>query len=380
MASTNTIVKMHFYETRVKCHDGVINSAGIYKPLHKLSVAGGPGWSVQFDSLPKLIMILYLRDGTIGLGEFYRDHDKDRVKSMAARIINKSLDDFPLQNLPIARCREYDGFECAVWDAYAKSKGLRVIDLLGGPLRSKIKVSAWSSHRKLSEIAPLAKKFADAGYDTIKFKCDLEDDVVAWCEEIKRYNENLKIILDPNERWVNSFFARNILQGLRVVGNVLLVEDPIPRWMWHEYAELRKFSSVPIALHISLPYAQQAQSIHDSINALKHDSVDAFNFNGGIDHFMQLDAVAAASGLQCWHGSEIDLGILEASYIHKACAAKSCILPSDIFGRLLRQHDLLKIPLRLEPPYAFLPNNLGLGIELDLDAVNLYKYDEFIVE
>ena len=380
MSSKNTIVKMHFYEVIVKCHKGVINSTSLSKPLHKLPVEGQPGWSVQFDDLPKLILLLTLSDGTIGLGEFYRDHDWTKIKSMANILLNKTLDEFPLQNIPIARCREYDGFECAIWDAYAKSKHLRLVDLIGGPLRNNIKVSAWSSHRDLSEIGPLAKKYENMGYDTLKLKCDLNDDVVKWCKEIKQYSTDLKIILDPNERWKNSSFAKPILKSLESVGNVLLVEDPIPRWMWHEYAALKKISSIPLVLHISLPYAQQAQSIHDSINALRHGSVDGFNFNGGIDSFMQLDAVAAAAGVNCWHGSEIDLGILEAMYVHTACAAKSCIWPSDVFGRLLRQSDLLKIPLRLEPPYAYLPEGLGLGIELDWDAINLYKQSELVVQ
>lgn len=380
MSDKNTIVKMHFCEVIVKCHEGAINSVALDKPLHKLSVGGQPGWSVQFDCLPKLILFLSLSDGTVGHGEFYRDHDWSKIKSMANMLLNKRLDEFPLQNIPIARSREYDGFECAIWDAYAKSKGLRVIDLIGGPLRDRIKVSAWSSHRNLSEIGPLAKKYREMGYDTLKLKCDLNDDVEEWCKEIKQHSNDLKIILDPNERWKNSFFAKPILKSLESIGNVLLVEDPIPRWMWHEYLELRRSSSIPLVLHISLPYAQQAQSIHDSINALRHGSVDGFNFNGGIDSFMQLDAVAAAAGVNCWHGSEIDLGILEAMYIHTACAAKSCVWPSDVFGRLLRQSDLLKIPLRIEPPYAYLPEGLGLGVELDLDVIDLYKQEELIIQ
>jgi len=379
MSNKNTIIKMHFYEVVVKCHEGVINSDNLAKPLHKLPVAGLPGWSVQFDCLPKLLLLLYLDDGTIGYGEFYRGHDWEKIKAIANILLHKSLNSFPLQNIPIARCREYDGFECAIWDAYAKRKALRIVDLIGGPLRDSIKVNAWSSHRQVSEIGSLAKKYQSIGYETLKLKCDLNDDVVEWCKEIKQHSD-IKVILDPNERWKNAFYAKPILKKLESIGNVLLVEDPIPRWMWHEYTELRRTSSIPIVLHISLPYAQQAQSIQDCINALKHNSVDGFNFNGGIDSFMQLDAIASAAGVNCWHGSEIDLGILEALYVHKACAAKSCILPSDIFGRLLRQNDLLKTSLNLKPPYVYLPEGVGLGIELDLETVNSHKHAEYIVE
>ena len=65
----------------------------------------------------------------------------------------------------------------------------------------------------------------------------------------------------------------------------------------------------------------------------------------------------------------VDLGILEAMYLHQSIAAKSCIWPGDIFGRMIRSHDLLRSPLRIEPPFAYVPEGPGLGIELDEAAI-----------
>jgi muconate cycloisomerase len=236
---------------------------------------------------------------------------------------------------------------------------------------------AWSSHRTIEDIGPLAAKYQEMGYETIKMKADLEDPVVEWCQEIKRHAGGMQVVFDPNGRWLNAGYVRKLLRGLEQVGNVLLLEDPMPHWMYHEYAELRRFTAVPIVLHVSPPYIEEGQSIHDAINAIKHGSVDGFNFNAGIDSFKRLDSVAAAAGMNSWHGSEIDLGVLEAMFVHNAIAAKSCVWPSDIFGRLLREHDLLKRPLRLEPPFAYLPEGPGLGVELDYDAVDRYKTGEW---
>ena len=79
------------------------------------------------------------------------------------------------------------------------------------------------------------------------------------------------------------------------------------------------------------------------------------------------------STLPCWHGSEIDLGVLEAMYLHQVAAAPSCAWPSDIFGRLIREHDLLTEPLPLTPPFATLPPGPGLGVALDRDAIRHYQ-------
>src|SRR5437899_2770943 len=132
MGEALRIRKLQFTEVVVPGRPGTINSPQLNKPLHKLAIGGQAGWSVQFDEVPKLILELTLENGITGLGEFYRGHDWPTVVNMARLLLDHTLGDFPLQSLPLAWCREYDGFECAVWDAYAKAHGLRVVDLLGG--------------------------------------------------------------------------------------------------------------------------------------------------------------------------------------------------------------------------------------------------------
>jgi muconate cycloisomerase len=362
-------------EVVVPARPGAINSPGVDQPLHKLPVAGQASWTVQFDALPKCILELHFDDGTVGLGELYRDHDWRVVERVSRRLVGARLSDLPRQQLPIAHCREYDGFECALWDAFAKQHGLPLVDLLGGQLRQQIRVGAWSGHRELGDVKPLAGRVAEMGYDCIKFKCGLADDVAGWCRAIADEAPSLQVILDPNERWNTPAESRRRIDALAPLGNVLCLEDPIPRWMLDEYAKLRAYSSIPIVLHVSLPYIYHGQRVHDAIRALQLGAVDGFNFNGGLVGFQQLDKIAAAAGLPSWHGSEIDLGILEAMYLHQCAAAASCTWPSDIFGRLIREHDLLATPLDLQPPRATLPRGPGLGVELDRDAVRHYQTD-----
>ena len=102
-------------EVVVPARGGSINSPGIDQPLHKLPVAGRESWTVQFDELPKCIVEICLDNGIVGLGELYRDHDWRVIDSIAGRLVGADLDALPRQKLPVAPCREYDGFECAVW-------------------------------------------------------------------------------------------------------------------------------------------------------------------------------------------------------------------------------------------------------------------------
>ena len=364
------------YEVVVPAKPGTIASESINKPLHMLPVGAKPGWSVQFDQLSKIILCLELSNGVIGWGELYRSHNPKQVEEIIDALVGADISQMALQQLPFTFCREYDGFECAIWDAYAKSHNLRVVDLLGGPVREKIYVGAWSSHRAVDEVAELVKGFASQGFDCIKFKSDLEDDVVAWCRTISESAPGMKVIIDPNQRWENAFEVRKRLDGLNEIGNLLCLEDPIPRWQLNELASLRQYSSVPMVRHISLPYVLQGQRIKDAIQCVQLSAVDGFNFNGGLANFQRLDHIASAAQLPCWHGSEIDLGILEAMYVHSVAAASSCVWPSDIFGRLIREHDLLEQPLTIEPPFVHLPEGPGLGVSPDLDAIENYMINK----
>jgi len=367
------IQSITIHEVIIPAKPDVVESKGMNKPLHKLPVGAKKGWSVQFDQLPKLIVKMQLDNGVIGWGELYRDHNWQVVDGIAEGLIGKAIKEMCLQDLPFTFCREYDGFECAIWDAFAKAHDMRVVDLLGGVVRDKVRVGAWSSHRRNEEIADLAQGFAEQGFDCIKFKSDLEDDVVFWCSEIKRVAPDMQVILDPNERWMYPGEVRKRIDGLAGIGNVLCLEDPLPRWMLHEFANLKRYGSVPIVLHVSLPYILHGQRVEDAIKALKADAVDGFNFNGGLANFQRLDHIATAAGLPCWHGSEVDLGILEAMYVHSCAAAKSCVWPGDIFGTLIREHDLLQESLRIDPPYVHLPEGPGLGVTPDEDAIKHYQ-------
>jgi len=364
------------FEVIVPAKPGTVSSESINKPLHMLPVGAKAGWSVQFDQLSKIILKLELDNGVVGWGELYRSHNWGQVKEIIEVLLGADIENFTLQELPFTFCREYDGFECAIWDAYAKAHNLRVVDLLGGPVRDRVRVGAWSSHREAEEVAELVTDFAKQGFDCVKFKSDLEDDVVDWCRIINDATPGMEVIIDPNQRWENSYQVRKRLDGLQEVGNVLCLEDPIPRWQLSEYALLRQYSSVPMVRHISLPYVLQGQRIKDAIQAIQLSAVDGFNFNGGLANFQRLDHIAHAAELPCWHGSEVDLGILEAMYVHSSAAAASCVWPGDIFGSLIREHDLLKEPLKIEPPFVLLPEGPGLGVEPDIQAIEHYMIDK----
>lgn len=376
MATATSVARIRATEVVVRARENAIESPSTRRPLHNKPWKGAAGWSLQFDELPKVVLELELEDGTTGLGECYRAHDWDTVDALAQSLLGTDIRSMTLQNLPLPRVHEYDGFEMAVWDAYARAVGVRVVDLLGGPVRREIPVNAWSGHRTVDDLGSAAKAFRAAGFTALKLKCSLEDDIVAACARVADCAPGLNLVLDPNGRFERLSQARRLAHALHEVGNVSCLEDPIPSWMVTEWTQLRAAVPIPLARHLMLAYPQFTDGGSEVIGAIRHGTCDMFNFTAGLADFQRLSHVADLAGTPCWHGSQVDLGIAEAAYLHSCAAAPSCSWPSDVFGRMIRSHDLLVEPLEIRPPYAVLPDGPGLGVVLDDDARRAYRVHE----
>ena len=369
-------------EVVVAARPDSVNSPETDKPLHMLSYGGRPPWTVKFDEIPKLLIRLETDAGITGCGEFYRGVPIGSVSDIARTLLGCDLRGLNFQALPLPAGRLYDGFETAILDAIGKESNLSVSELLGGRYRDRIYCGYWTGHRTVADAARKAVEGKAKGFDCIKFKCASTDPVVEWCEAIhEACGPGFKVILDPNQRFENVPTARRLADELAAVGNVLCLEDPIARWDLESMALLRKLSPLPIALHISLPYNEMGyQHPTDIIRALRLDACDYFNFNGGIFPVKRLADMAALACKPFWHGSEVDLGILEAAAVHKCAACEGATLPSDIFGELVREDDLIREPLNFAGNHVLVPKGVGLGVELDLEALERYRTNSWTLE
>ena len=189
----------------------------------------------------------------------------------------------------------------------------------------------------------------------------------------------MSLVFDANERLGELRHAIDQCRRLERVGNVQCVEDPIPRWDLQSYRDLRMRTDVPIALHVALGYAEHGQRTQELLLAHELRAVDIYNLSGCVTDFLQMSAIADAQGIPHWHGSEVDLGILEAAYVHAAAVSAACVLPSDVFGRLIREDDLLESPLVIQGGEVQVPQGPGLGVSLNFEAVDTYATERHIV-
>ncbi|RDB05385.1 mandelate racemase/muconate lactonizing enzyme family protein [Runella aurantiaca] len=332
----------------------------------------GERWT-EFANQPKWILEITLKNGLTGIGETYRSASKELLYEAMQTFVGQDILKLNWRRLPVNDQRIYEAFETAVLDLVGKLLNVPVAQLLGGAYRDRIDCFGWTGRRTPEEAAQKAYEAMQKGHKAFKFKCSDEDPVRLWTEEIrKKCGDGIKILLDPNQRWTDVATTLKLMEG--VEKDIMLgLEDPILHADVEGFKYLRDKLGIPMYRHISLPYTQD---IRDMIAFVRADAVDGYNFNGSAYNCVLLAEIAHLEGKSCWRGSEVDLGISETMGLHIAAASVNCTVPSDIFGELVREDDLLVQPIQFEKGSALVPQGAGLGIELDRAALEKYKISE----
>jgi L-alanine-DL-glutamate epimerase-like enolase superfamily enzyme len=328
----------------------------------------GASWE-EFAIQPKWIVEMELQNGLIGIGETYRSASRDMVEQAMKVLTGTNILKLNWRRLPVEDQRIYEAFETAVLDLVGKILQVPVHQLLGGACRDRIECNGWTGRRTPEDAARKAFEAMQRGHKVFKFKCSDEDPVRLWTDEIKkRCGTGIKIILDPNQRWKDVETTLRLMEGVDI--EIMLgLEDPILHADVEGFRYLKTHLGVPLFRHISLPYTQD---IRDIIAFVKTDAVHGYNFNGSAYNSLLLAEIAHLEGKSCWRGAEVDLGISETMGLHIAAASINCIIPSDIFGELVREDDLIMQPITFENGAAILPQGAGLGVDLDYAALAHY--------
>jgi muconate cycloisomerase len=332
----------------------------------------GERWT-EFANQPKWILEITLKNGLTGIGETYRSASKELLYEAMQTFVGQDVLKLNWRRLPVNDQRIYEAFETAVLDLVGKILNVPIAQLLGGAYRDRIDCFGWTGRRTPEDAAQKAFEAMQKGHKAFKFKCSDEDPVRLWTEEIKKKcGDGIKILLDPNQRWTDVGTTLKLMEG--VEKDIMLgLEDPILHADVAGFKYLRETLGIPMFRHISLPYTQD---IRDIIAFVSADAVDGYNFNGSAYNCVLLAEIAHLEGKSCWRGSEVDLGISETMGLHIAAASVNCTIPSDIFGELVREDDLLVQPIQFENGAALISQGAGLGIELDREALAKYKISE----
>ena len=321
-----------------------------------------------FWKTPKHIIRIHTDDsGIVGIGETPRGCPDAQMERAIETITGMEVDEIDLHALPVPVGAAYGAVEMALFDVVGKLLGVTAARLLGAQVRDRVAVDYWTARRTPEDLARKARQGKELGFHSIKIKCALEDPNVERLQAVvDAVGPDFKVTIDPNCRFhlpCHAIALADALGDLRQ--SVAVFEDPVPKGNLDWYVLLRQQLQVPIALHLG-----SGRAVFD---AVRRGAVDMLNISPySMVEFVRQCYIAEQAGVPVWHGSGVDLGILDMSYVHACAAAPAATLPSDIVGNFVRDDDLIVDPIVIRDGCAEVPDKPGLGIELDEAAVAEY--------
>jgi D-galactarolactone cycloisomerase len=142
--------------------------------------------------------------------------------------------------------------DIALWDLKARSLGLPVHRLMGGPLRSRVQAYATGFYRKrggdpVSYLIDEAQRRTDAGFTAIKLKLGFGiDEDISLCQSIRRaVGEAMTIMVDANHAY-DAVAAIRLGRHIEELG-IFWFEEPVPPEDLQGYREIKSALRIPIA-------------------------------------------------------------------------------------------------------------------------------------
>lgn len=271
--------------------------------------------------------------------------------------------------------------DIALWDLKGQALGAPLYQLLGGRLRDRLRVCV-STHPNQASIAAMADEFAGyvaQGATAVKFGFGKRGDArlgvesardIAFVRAVREaVGPDVEIMVDlgQNVRW-------EAAQAIRMVRafeefHIRWIEDPLHKWDWAGYAQLRAAVSTPIATGEELWTVEQYRQL---VGAGFADIILAdVGRSEGVTGYWKVQELAAlhrrAINAHAWSSA-----IVTAASAHLSAAAPNALVLEMHAAPSPMQHAIVREPLAYRDGYLSVPEGAGLGVSIDERAVEKY--------
>lgn len=272
----------------------------------------------------------------------------------------------PVWSWQVAVGRSYQLMESLWLDAVGKASALPAYQLLGGAIRKEVAVDFWANRPSSNTLLALVKEARDRGLRGMKLKSDGAGDTVQSLAAIARdLPVEFRFTMDPMYAWRSLRESHRLFGQLAGLPCQIQVEDPFPWTNLEDWRRARDVGRCAIICHVrEEPMLQWV---------LREQIADAFNMVGaGAFDFCRTASAAEFASKDCWHGSTLELGVLQHLHLHAAACARNCVLASDLQSEWVREHTLVTPRMSFRNGFALVPDRPGLGVELDREALGRY--------
>lgn len=256
------------------------------------------------------------------------------------------------------------GLESALWDLFAKSKGISLSKMLGGS-REKVNVGVsigiQSSPEKLVETV---HGYLAEGYKRVKIKISPGNDL-QFVQILRKHFPDLLLQVDANSAYTLEDIA--IFKAMDDYG-LLLIEQPLGYEDIFDHSKLQRELKTAICLDESI------HSLENTRAAIEMDSCRIINIKpgrvGGFTESKRIHDYCASKNIPVWHGGMLESGIGRAGNVALA-SLSNFTLPGDISAsKRYYKEDIVEPEFTVNSDGTMtVPTKPGIGVEVAMDKL-----------
>ena len=258
------------------------------------------------------------------------------------------------------------GLQMALFDAVGKELGVPVNRLLGDPVRSQIPISHWGHDMPPELYAQEAKMAVDLGYVSMKIKARPWFDVRETLQRMSTSTpDDFEIDTDWNDFLLSAPLAIPVMQELvQDFSKLSLVEGPLPVEDSTGNRNLMEAINIPVAHHYS-----------DSLvkRILDGKVCDGFVMAGGVTQVIRGGYTAASLNMPFFL-QMVGTGLTTAMAAQLGSILSHAQWPA-ITCHEIYEDDLIVRPLTVRCGFLEVSDQPGLGVTLDMEAVQRYAME-----
>jgi O-succinylbenzoate synthase len=257
------------------------------------------------------------------------------------------------------------GIEAALWDLFAKSKGISLSKMLGGTLGKIVVGVSVGINPDLRELISEISNFLDEGYKRIKLKIEPGNDL-KYIEAVRKEFPDILFQVDANSAYELSHV--NIFRKMDDY-NLLLIEQPLGNEDIYAHSKLQREIKTPICLDESI------RSVEDAKAAIELGSCRNINIKpgrvGGYSESILIHNYCSSQNIPVWHGGMDESGIGRAGNIALA-SLPNFTLPADLSAsNRYYKEDIAEPLFTLNHDGTInVPTGPGIGVEINNEKLN----------
>ncbi len=259
------------------------------------------------------------------------------------------------------------GIQIACYDLVGKLLGQPAHRLYGPQIRSEVLMCYWSHCFAPEMMAAEAQTAVEKGFKVHKIKArPWERTVEQVAAMVEGVPSDYRIVVDPNGSYGRPTEALRQIRDLETFPAVWAIEEPISWDQIDGYKFLKSHIDYPIALHADIPSV---------LTAVREGLCDYFvsEFHYSAKLVQDCGVARAGENKGFWVENGLWTGISHAFQLHQAAAIPNIYLLITL--AVLAQDDMIVEPMSVEDGHMAVPEGPGLGITLDMDALEKFRID-----